>query len=183
MKIKKPKIINNILSENNFLLLKTHAEELNKDKGQYEEGFGRKVFSNTEILKNIHEALVPKAKKFFESNLLKPSFSMIAIYSGDKASLFRHKDDNACTYHFDLCVFQNEPWSIWVEHEGISKSYTLHENQALAMYGNIQEHWRDPLPNSKNNVVCNAFFFFCEPDHWYFTKGPEYLNVIRKLNK
>ena len=33
-------------------------------------------------------------------------------------------------------------------------------------------------PNSKNNVVCNAFFFFCEPDHWYFTKGPEYVKEI-----
>jgi hypothetical protein len=183
MVIKSPTIIDNILSQEDFLLLKNHAKDLSKNKENFEEGFGRHVHGGTEILNKIHKILSIKAKDFFESKYLQPSFSMISIYSGDKASLYRHKDDNACTYHFDLCIFQNEPWDIWVEHEGVSKPYTLYENQALAMYGNIQEHWRDPLPNPENNIVCNAFFFFCEPDHWYFTEGPEYLNVIRENNK
>ena len=180
MNIIAPTIINNFLSEEDFLLLKNHAKDLSINKENYEEGFGRNVYSGTEILKSIHESLTIKAKDFFQSKDLKPSFSMIAVYSGDKASLYRHKDDNACTYHFDLCVFQNEPWEIWVEHEGSEKPYTLYENQALAMHGDIQEHWRDPMPNPQSNVVCNAFFFFCEPDHWYFTKGSGYLEVIRE---
>jgi hypothetical protein len=182
MKIKQPTIIENILSDENFLLLKTHAKELSLSDGQTEEAFGRKVYGNTPTLNIIHEALIEKAKDFFETETLKPSFSILAIYQGDKASLFRHKDDNACTYHFDVCVFQETPWDIWVENDNESKPYTLKENQALAMYGNIQEHWREAFPNPDTNIVCNAFFFFCEPDHWYFTEGPEYLNVIRQQN-
>lgn len=180
MIIKSPSILDNILSENDFRLLKNHAIQLSETSGADDIGFGRKTYGGTEILKYIHRILMPKAREFFESDSLQPSFSMIAVYQGDQASLFRHKDDNACTYHFDISIFQDEPWDIWVEHEGESKAYTLHPNQALAMYGEDQEHWREDFPSDPNSLLCNAFFFFCEPDHWYFTKGPDYLHVIRQ---
>lgn len=150
------------------------------NKQNYEEGFGRYVYGGTEILSHIHNKLTDSAKNFFESDTLQPTFCMIAVYEGNNANLYRHKDDNACTYHFDICLFQNDPWDIWVDHEGDVKPYTLYENEALAMYGDLQEHWRDKISNPETNVVCNAFFFFCEPDHWYFTEGPEYINVIRQ---
>jgi hypothetical protein len=55
------------------------------------------------------------------------------------------------------------------------------ENDGLFMYGNDQLHWREDFPNPDNNLVANAFFFFVEPDHWYFKHGEDYLyNVIRK---
>jgi hypothetical protein len=52
-------------------------------------------------------------------------------------------------------------------------------NQALAYYGNDQLHWREKFPNPEKNHVAMIFFHFAEPDHWYFTKGPDYLRVIR----
>lgn len=182
MILQPPTIIKNILSDSEFELLKNHAIELDKTEGTQDSGFGRKTYGNTKILNYIHRILLIKARDFFQNDSIEPTFSMISIYRGDQASLFRHKDDNACTYHFDVCLFQNDPWDIWVNHDDESKPYTLYPNQALAMHGEDQEHWREDFPDKENNVVCNAFFFFCEPDHWFFTKGPEYLEVIRSNN-
>jgi hypothetical protein len=75
-----------------------------------------------------------------------------------------------------MCVYQTEPWDLWVE----NKKYTLYPNQALAYYGNDQLHWREKFPNPGLQHVAMTFFHFAEPDHWYFTKGPNYLQVIRK---
>jgi hypothetical protein len=179
MIIKPPEILDNVLSDSDFVLLKNHAVTLDQTPGTVDMGFGRKTFGGTEVLQKIHEALLPKAKEFFQSESLKPSFSMIAIYEGEQAALHKHKDDNACTYHFDVCIFHGTPWDIWVSHNEESKAYSLYPNQALAMYGNDQDHWREKFPNEDMNRVCNAFFFFCEPDHWYFTEGPDYLHTIR----
>jgi hypothetical protein len=75
-----------------------------------------------------------------------------------------------------MCVYQKHPWELWVE----GKPYALHPNQALAYYGNDQEHWREAFPEPETNHVAMIFFHFAEPDHWWFTKGPSYLDVIRK---
>lgn len=176
---KDPEVIDKILDQDDFVLLKEHALDLYRNKTDYEAGFGRYTFGATEVLKKIHDSLLPKARAFFESDSLLPSWCMMAAYKGSAGSLFRHTDDNACTYHFDVSVFQTIPWDIGVSHNGIDKMYTLQENQALAMYGEKQEHWRDPMGGSEDDVVINAFFFFCEPDHWYFTKGPSYIDVLR----
>jgi hypothetical protein len=53
-------------------------------------------------------------------------------------------------------------------------------NEAAAYYGNDQEHWREEFPMKDTNHVAMIFFHFAEPDHWWFTKGPSYLDVIRK---
>jgi hypothetical protein len=179
MKIQKPKIIDQIFSKEEFEVLQSHARDLFENKESYEEGFGRYIFGSTEILQNAHNLLLEKAKKIFNSETLLPSWSMMAGYRGDQGSLHRHKDDNACTYHLDISIFQTINWDLWVSHEGEEQPYSLQENQALAMYGEDQEHWREKLNGAPDDVVFNAFFFFCEPDHWYFTKGPEYLEVLR----
>jgi hypothetical protein len=49
----------------------------------------------------------------------------------------------------------------------------------LAYYGNDQLHWREEFPNPETNHVAMIFFHFAEPDHWWFTKGVEYLQVVR----
>jgi hypothetical protein len=79
-----------------------------------------------------------------------------------------------------MCVYQVEPWDLFVD----DKPYTLYPNQALGYYGNDQLHWREKFPNPENNHVAMIFFHFAEPDHWYFTKGPEYLYTnIRNKNE
>jgi hypothetical protein len=72
-----------------------------------------------------------------------------------------------------MCVYQKEPWGLWVD----GKEYILMENEALAYYGNDQEHGRKDF--ATGNHVAMIFFHFAEPDHWFFTKGPSYLEVIR----
>ena len=175
--MKDPIIINNILSDEDY---KTVIESvLNPKSFEYQEGFSRYIASDyyLSILKEISNKLIPIAKDIFDSKTLMPTYSLFAHYEGQdpEPSLYKHKDNNACTYTIDMCVYQNEPWDLWVE----NKNYCLYPNQALAYYGNDQFHWREQFPNPKTNHVAMIFFHFAEPDHWYFTKGPSYLSVIR----
>ena len=189
MRLLEPRIINKILSDDEFKKIKNHALELylerisSEEKINYEDGFGRYSFSTTSILKEIHHGLLEKAREIFQSDTLLPTWSMMAAYSGNQGSLYKHKDDNACTYHLDLSIHQTKEWDLWVSHDGKDVPYTLYENDALAMYGEQQEHWRDPFVGSNEDVVINFFMFFCEPDHWYFTEGPDQIKVIRGETK
>ena len=176
--MKDPLVVNDLLSkdEHNRLLLAVADPK----KFEYQVGFSRYVVADNSlpILKELADKLIPVAKKAFNSETLLPTYTLFAHYEGqDPApSLYKHKDDNACTYTLDMCVYQNEPWDLWVD----NKNYTLNPNQALAYYGNDQLHWREEFPNPKTNHVAMIFFHFAEPDHWYFTKGSDYLRVIRK---
>lgn len=149
------------------------------DKSTFDEGFGRHQWAiwdgthreNTEPLKRFHEMLLPLAREEFESETLLPSWCLISIYEGEKARLWKHKDDNACTYHINYTIFHKTPWDFYVE--GVK--FQPEENDAVISYGNDQEHWREEFPNPATNLVANAFFFYTEPDHWFFTEGPQYL--------
>jgi hypothetical protein len=68
-------------------------------------------------------------------------------------------------------IFHKTPWDFYVE--GIK--FQPEENDAVISHGNAQEHWREEFPNPETNLVANAFFFYVEPDHWFFTKGPQHL--------
>lgn len=144
----------------------------------YQHGFSRYVAADNSIpqMKDYANRLIPMARYLFESSGLLPTYTLFSHYEGETASLYKHKDDNACTYTIDMCVYQKYPWDLWVENKG----YTLHPNQALAYYGNDQLHWREEFTYPKENHVAMIFFHFAEPDHWFFTKGPSYLSVIRK---
>lgn len=180
IKVKEPMLLKNIVEAERFEKWKEKTVAFHEEAAMttYEGGFGRYQLNKADWLDEIHEALLPIAKTMFESNTLKPAWYQLGVYEGPKAQLHKHKDDNACQYTIDLCLYQKTPWSIWVE----GKEYFLEEGDALLMYGNHQEHWRGPFPDPMNNVVGNAFLFYCEPDHWYFTEGPEYLNVLRAQN-
>lgn len=167
-----PVILNNVFSPEDFKVLKEYL--LNKEKINYEDFFGRYVQSDP-ILDEYAVKLILLARKTFGSIELLPSYSLFAQYEGKDASLFKHKDDNACQYTIDLCLYQTEPWDLWVD----GNSYLLNENQALAYYGEEQEHWRNPIPNPENQKVAMIFFHFVDADHWWFSKGKDYLDVIR----
>jgi hypothetical protein len=177
--IKEPFVVESILPEEELKNLQKHAMNLWATKPTYDHNFGRHQWFGEPELTRIHHMLTEIAREYFESPTLQPSWCLMSTYEGKEAKLWKHKDDNACTYHIDLCVFQKEPWDILVE----DKPYTLMENDALFMYGNDQEHWREEFPSPETNLVCNAFFFFCEPDHWYFTEGPDYLYTHIRAGK
>jgi hypothetical protein len=188
--MKKAYMIKNVLNNQQLKNLQNYAMHMwANDKSTYSNSFGRHQWTvwgdnvppNVKPLQNFHEMLLPLAKKEFESETLKPSWCLLSIYEGEKAQLWKHVDDNACTYHINLTVFQKTPWDFFVEGEAFSPS----ENDAVISYGNDQEHWRENFPNPETNLVCNAFFFYCEPDHWYFKEGPNYLftHIRAKDNK
>jgi hypothetical protein len=174
--VKEPQKVDKVFDEEKYLNLKSLMQE-NAKNFDYDPGFSRYTVGNgqIEMLQKYAYSLVPMARKLFDSELLLPTYTLFAHYEGENARLHKHKDDNACTYTIDMCVYQDTPWDLWVD----GKPYTLHENEALAYYGNDQEHWREEFPDKFNNHVAMIFFHFAEPDHWYFTEGPEYINVVR----
>jgi hypothetical protein len=177
--MKDPLIVNDLLSPEDYARLLTHLDKP-KNFG-FDPGFSRYSIGDGElpILAELAEKLIGTARETFDSKTLLPTYTLFAHYEGQdpSPSLYKHKDDNACTYTLDMCVYQNEPWDLWVE----DKNYCLYPNQALAYYGNDQMHWREEFPNPENNHVAMIFFHFAEPDHWWFKEGPQYLYThIRK---
>jgi hypothetical protein len=173
--VKEPAVLNDVFNQDDFNSLKSLFSDYKSF--EYQQGFSRYVVADNtmEELKEYTTKLIPLARSTFGSENLMPTYTLFSHYEGESASLYKHKDDNACTYTIDMCVYQKNPWDLWVE----NKAYTLHPNQALAYYGNDQMHWREDFPNPKENHVAMIFFHFAEPEHWYFTKGPSYLSVIR----
>lgn len=171
-----PQIVNNIFPAEYLNEMQLFFKD-NYKTFQHDGGFSRYVIGHQDIpsFDKYIEYVLPIARKVFNSDTLLHTYSLFAHYEG-QASLYKHKDDNACTYTLDTCIYQNEPWDIYVE----DKSYTLEPNDSLAFYGNDQMHWRESFPNPDSQHVAMLFFHFAEPDHWYFTKGPSYLSVIRK---
>lgn len=171
-----PSIIDNVFHKNDIDQLK--ANVLDYKNFPYDPGFGRYTIDQKSLplLETMSNKLIIMSRYIFQSEHIKPTYALFSHYEGNQASLYKHKDDNACTYTIDYCVYQNTPWDLWVNNE----PYTLQENQALAYYGNDQEHWRKEFPEKTTNKVGMVFFHFADPDHWWFTKGPSYIRVIRK---
>ena len=176
--MKDPVLVKNLLNNKDYLNLLEYLK--NPKSFRFDPGFSRYYVADNSlpILGELANKLIGTARKVFNSKTLLPTYTLFAHYEGQnpEPSLYKHKDDNACTYTLDMCVYQVEPWDLFVD----DKPYTLYPNQALGYYGNDQLHWREKFPNPENNHVAMVFFHFAEPDHWYFTKGPSYLSVIRK---
>jgi hypothetical protein len=175
--LKDPEVVKGVLPMEKLSQL---TSSIGSPKGlEFQKSFSRYIASDKSlsILSETADFLTPLARKLFSSETLMPTYTLFAHYEGDSPapSLYKHKDDNACTYTIDLCLYQTETWDLWVE----DKPYTLHPNEALAYYGNDQLHWREEFPNPGNQVVAMIFFHFAEPTHWWFTKGPDYLSVVR----
>lgn len=170
-----PIIVKKFFPEENLKKLQNYFQT-NYSNFLYDEGFGRYTMGDKRIPDFDEYISIAEnhAKKIFNSTTLKHTYSLFAHYER-KASLYKHKDDNACTYTLDLCLYQTEPWDLWVE----DTPYCLKPNQALAYYGNDQLHWREDFPNPISQQVAMIFFHFAEPNHWFFTKGSSYLEVVR----
>lgn len=174
MEIKEPRIISNLFNEEDYNKLKTHLYNRPKLQENFDSSFERYCF-NDGLINEYMEKLVPVAREIFGSDTLVPSYGLFAHYEGNNPNLFTHKDDNACTYTIDMCVYQTEPWDLDVD----GNAYTLQENEALAYYGNDQLHGRGAFPNPNKQHVAMIFFHFVEPDHWWLTKGQNYVEVVR----
>ncbi len=66
-----------------------------------------------------------------------------------------------CMYNLDVCLYQNDPWDVYVE----GKPYTLNPGDALSFNGVHNLHWRESFPNPETNEVGMLFFFYTEPEY------------------
>jgi hypothetical protein len=171
LKLKSPLILDNVFEARALHELAALFSHERVKSFKYEDFYSRYITSDNSTLelKKFHNYLLNLAREVFQSPTLLPTYACFAHYEGPNANLFKHKDTNACTYTVDFCLSQITPWDLWVE----GKPYTLHPNQALAYYGNDQQHWREEFTNKQNNRVQMIFFHFAEPHHWFFTEGPQ----------
>lgn len=164
------RIIDNVYPEPLFKRLVSIVQR-QYNSWDYNNDFGRYSKSTEEggafLIPYLNKS-VDLAQNIFKSTTLKGSYSLAAVYKNDYntiPNLPHHKDNNACTYTIDVCLFQKEPWSIWVE----DKEYFLKPNQAIIIYGEEEEHWREKFPNPETNIVGMLFNHYVEPDHWWNT--------------
>jgi len=84
-----------------------------------------------------------------------------------------HIDINACTYTIDLQLNGNIEWEIYIE--GVP--YVMKNGDALLYLGSDQFHWRPQFPDkSFSSYLEMCFIHFTEPDHWYHTNGPKWID-------
>jgi len=179
LKIQRPRIVRGVLSDADFRELRGAMRGLDRATLHYERASGRHLLhsSASDVLTSYHERLLPYARAVFGSDTLRPAHAMFAHYEGATASLERHRDTNSCDYTLDLCLYQEEPWDMWV----VDQPYAWSENEALAFCGSEQEHWRGAPP--PDNGIGLVFFHFVEPDHWLFTIGRRHQSEVEALDR
>lgn len=170
-----PQIIKNVFNDDDYNILYNYLFAKSVENKHNSKLVGKYSLNDDPVINDYANKILPVARKIFNNEKILISYSVFTHYEGKQSRLHKHKDDNACTYILDMCLYQTEPWDIWVE----KKSYTLYPNQALAFYGTEQLHWREPIPNPEKQYVGMVFFHFVDPDHWYYLKGPSYIDVIR----
>ena len=175
--IKDPIVVKELLSEEEFKRVQSEVDYFHKNAPLtlWNSERGRFQTSENLMLDEIHYNLIKVAQEKFGRSTIRATHYIVSVYEGQLANLHVHKDDGACQYAIDLCVSERVPWSVWVS----GKEYMLEENDALFFYGNDQYHFRKEFPEPDTNIVSVVTFFFCEQDHWFFTEGPEYRDVIR----
>ena len=170
-----PIVLNNIFDEKDIKKIKKLIND-NKKDFIFDNKAHRFDFQNPELENYFSKKLEPLAKQIFNDNTLKTTYVHYSMYNHPLSNLIKHKDINACTYTIDFCLSANTPWGIWIE----GKEYILQPGQAIVFMGEDQEHWRGPFPDPYDNVVEMIFFHFAPEDHWWFTKGPGYKQILHE---
>ncbi len=167
---KTPQIIKSILSLEDYEILLRSFKNNHLLKKIDVDNFGRKILNEDakSILTEYSLKLLPIVQSFYDDERIMPSYSLFAEYSDKNINLFKHKDKAACTYTLDLCLYQSEPWPIYIE----DKEYILYPNDAILFMGEDQEHWRPEINNNEDKKGF-IFFHYVLPDHWWF-KNPEW---------
>jgi hypothetical protein len=110
----------------------------------------------------------------FKVNNIAPTYFKFAKYSL-RYGIPRvppHIDENACTYTVDVQLDSTIDWSIYVELE----EHVMSDGDALLYMGESQLHWRPQYAGQTNeDYITMLFMHYAHMDHWYFTKGPEFM--------
>lgn len=160
-KIKSPWVIKKFFTEKKYNQIMNYVNTLNKNQWEYEEIHDRFSVSSQYLDRKCMVEL-NRARKLFESDTLLYTYSLLAFYNNKNSRLDPHKDDNACTYTIDICLYADKIWPLNVE----GNNYYLDKNEALAFYGEDQVHSRPKF--EEGNRVLMLFIHFAEPDHIFF---------------
>lgn len=168
-------VISDVLPENEFKAAKEYFINYSSNNNNQLDENGRWLIGNEDpMVAKYHEILLPLAKKVFNSETLLPTNALFAEYTKTGSTLGRHFDANACTYTIDLCFYESHSWPLFVEGE----PFFYKENEAVCFFGEEQEHWRETL-NETGVKIGVAYFHYVEPNHWFFTEGPGYVEQVR----
>ena len=167
-----------MFEEDDVVKLKNLLISGNENKNWADRKNFRRVIKFTELDTYFSKKLEIIAKKIFNDETLKSTYSVYLDYNEPTSKLSPHKDNNACTYTIDYCVSAKTPWGVVIE----GKEYIFKENEALAFMGGFDSHWRNDMPDSEHNRVEVIMFHFCPEDHWYFTEGEDYLYYLMDNN-
>lgn len=164
LNLKNPWIIKNFFPEEKYRLILKGINSIGLDSWTFDRGFNRYIYQST----NLHKLSLlelDRARKEFQSSTLLYTYSLLSLYNQNNSFLKKHKDDNACTYTIDICLYSEKPWPIIVE----DKEYILQKNEALCFYGEDQLHWRPPI--EPDNKVLMLFMHWAEPNHIFFQEA------------
>lgn len=159
--VKEPWIISPFFSEDRYKKIMQSINSFPPSAWEYEVACNRYVTAN-KYLDRLSMYELDRARKEFDSNNLLYSYSLLSLYKDKNSKLEKHKDNNACTYTFDICLYTDKPWPIIIE----NKEYVINSNEALCFYGEDQLHWRPPF--EENNKVLMLFMHFVDKNHWFF---------------
>jgi hypothetical protein len=97
------------------------------------------------IMESLMEALLPNLE-IETGRKLHPTYAYFRVYKhGD--ILKRHTDRPSCEISVTLCLGYNanESWPIWLEQNGVAKSFALEPGDGLVYKGVETPHWREPF--------------------------------------
>lgn len=159
--IKEPWIISPFWSSYRYREIINSINYLDKNKWIFEPENNRYILSDR-YLDKISMFELDRARECFNNSNLLYTYSCLSLYNQENSKLEKHKDNNACTYTIDICLYSEKPWPIFIE----NKEYVLSPNEALCFYGENQLHWRPEfLPGNK---VLMMFMHFADRNHWFF---------------
>lgn len=174
-----PVILENLFSEEDMAKLRELLDSKGKAKYWEDERHSRSLKKYSELQEYFSAKLEPEARKIFNDDTLKTSYSVYVDYNQPTSSLPMHKDQNACVYTIDYCVSAKTPWGVIIEDE----EFIFEPGDALAFMGGHDLHGRGPMPDPENNRVEMIMFHFVPADHWYFTEGPNYVFKLAEQGK
>ena len=161
--------IEDIISRKQQPILQQHMRELVSQNyfgplndGQVERRMG---IHNESVTAALHLRLT-KLVGLITGEDLKPSYAYLGCYL-DGAELKPHTDRPQCQFNlsivFDMSDEQGqtpEPWPIFLKKKNKTTSVNLAIGSGLLYRGTELEHWRKPLPNGQQAIVC--FYHFVE---------------------
>jgi hypothetical protein len=161
VKVSEPKVIRNFFPEDRYKKIMGVIESLRKDEWSFQSGTSRYTLAEKWIDKlAIYE--LDRAREIFDNDKLLFTYALLSYYNNDQSNLYMHKDDNACTYTIDICLYSKEAWPLIIEEE----EYVLNGNDAVCFYGEDQVHGRPEF--KKGNNVLMLFLHYADRDHWWF---------------